>query len=333
MKELPTFYTISDAPFFPATVALLNSLRLSGNEGRLVILDRGLAAGQRKRLEAHADVVDVDVERPAGPYVYKAFPHLFGASGVLVLIDSDIIVTKSLDDVVELARQGRICVFADHRAHRTRWFAQWHDILALQAPLRRQTYCNSGFVAISTVHWPTFLPRWWDLCGRIPPEQVFSQVEEPFWAADQDAFSALLASEIPADAVEILPDHAEAYPDDQLRVKVDTRSLRCSLDGQPVTILHHTLGPKVWEPRGWLRLRLDAYVRLLPRLLFAPDVSLRLRTDEVPFWLRPGRAAAVAARALDSVHWALRAAVYATPGPMRQRLIGARNRIITSLRR
>ena len=37
---------------------LLNSLRLTGNEGKLVVLDAGLDPGQRTLLEA-ADVVDV----------------------------------------------------------------------------------------------------------------------------------------------------------------------------------------------------------------------------------------------------------------------------------
>jgi hypothetical protein len=332
MNDPATFYTISDAPFFPGTAALVNSLRLTRNEGEIVVLDRGLTPDQRARLEPHVTVVDLDVERPAGSYVYKAFPHLVGASGIVVVIDSDMIVTRTLGDLTRGAEDGRICVFADHRAHRQRSFAEWHEALELRAPLRRQTYLNSGFVALSTVHWPEFLRRWWDLCACIPPEQVFADVSQPFWAADQDALSAFLASEIPADAVEILPDHAEAYPDDQLRVDVNPSTLRCSLEGQPVSILHHTLGPKVWDARGWLRLRLDAYVRLLPRLLFADDVAIRLRPDEVPFWLRPSRGARVGARVLDVAHGGLRGAVHVTPDPLRRRLVASRNRIFSSLR-
>ena len=49
-----TYYTIANAPFFPGLVALLNSLRLSGNAGELVVLDRGLEEEQRELLEPHA---------------------------------------------------------------------------------------------------------------------------------------------------------------------------------------------------------------------------------------------------------------------------------------
>jgi hypothetical protein len=47
-------YTISDAAFFPRTVMLLNSLRLTGNVGSLVVLDAGLEPGQPRLLEPHA---------------------------------------------------------------------------------------------------------------------------------------------------------------------------------------------------------------------------------------------------------------------------------------
>jgi hypothetical protein len=81
----------------------------------------------------------------------------------------------------------------------------------------------------------------------------------------------------------------------------DARTLACSLDGEPVTILHYSLGRKAWQPDAWLRLREDAYVRLLPRLLFADDVPLRLAPKDVPFWLRPGRAARLFVRGVGTV--------------------------------
>jgi hypothetical protein len=328
-----TFYTVSDAGYFPATVALLNSLRLTGNSGGLVILDRGLTRAQRVRLEGHAAVVDLDVGPAAAPHVYKAFPHQLDASGIVIVIDGDIIVTGSLDDIVRRAEAGRICVFPDQPWGRTRWFAEWHATLGLRAPLRRQEYVNSGFVAVSTSHWPDLLARWWELCAKIPAEQVLADAELPFWAADQDAFNALLASEVPPEGIEILPEYAGVYPDDQLRVEVQSRSLRCSLDGHPVAILHHVHWPKVWQPRGWLRLRRDAYVRLFPRVLFGEDVPVRLGQDEVAFWLRPTPAARLCARVLDGAHGVIRAAVHATPSPLRRRLVGSRNRLLGWLAR
>lgn len=329
MSDPVTFYTVSDASYFPGTIALLNSLRLTHNDGDLVVLDRGLTATQRKRLEAHATVVELPIQTPASPHVYKAFPHLLSMNGIVVVIDSDMIVTGSLDAATSSAAEGRICVFPDAPWGRNRWFAEWHEALDLRAPLRRQEYVNTGFVAVSAARWSWLLARWWEVCERIPPEQVLSSADQPFWTADQDAFNALLASEVPQEAIEILPEHAAAYPEEQVRLEVDTRTLRSTLDGEPVTILHHVLVPKVWQPRGWLRLRRDAYVRLLPRLLFADDVPLRLDWDEVPFWLRPTQRARSAARILDLAHGGIRSAVYATPAPLRRQLIRFRHRFFS----
>lgn len=325
----PTFYTIATAPFFPGLAALVNSLRLSGNDGPIVVLDRGLTADQRTRLEPHVRLVELSVERFAHPMVFKPFPRLLDPEGVLAFVDADMAVVRPLEGIVRLAEGGSICLFADHRAHRGRFFPEWHDLLGLKAPLRRRTYLNAGFLCFSAARHPGFLERWWQLCERIPAEQVFSDPSRPFWAGDQDVLNALLASEIDAGAVEELPEHEEAYPDDAVRVRVeDAGTLASTLDGRPVTILHHSLGPKVWDRSGWLRLRRDAYVRLLPRLLFAPDVPLRLDPSEVPAWLRPGRRGAALRTALDTGHRALRGGVHALPGPVERRLVAARDRLV-----
>ncbi len=58
MSAGATFYTVTDAEFFPGTVALLNSLRLMGHREPLVVLDDGSATEQRERLDRVAAVVD-----------------------------------------------------------------------------------------------------------------------------------------------------------------------------------------------------------------------------------------------------------------------------------
>jgi hypothetical protein len=326
----PTYYTIADAPFFPGLVALLNSLRLSGNQGELVVLDRGLERSQRERLEPHARVVELPPDAAANPILLKPFPQAFDPSGVVVIVDSDMLVVRALDRLVERAAAGSICVFPDPIPDR--WFGEWTDEFELRSPPRRQTYVNSGFVAFSVERWPDLLARWRELCGRIPPADLRSDQRSPFWAGDQDALNALFASELPAEALEVLPVEGEAYPEQLLRVRVlDERSLECELDGQPVTILHHSLGPKVWQRLGWLRLRNDAYVRLLPRLLFGNDVPLRLDAGDVPFRLRPGAAPRAVRRSLDAAHGGARAGVYATPRPLRRGLVRLRNRLFRRL--
>jgi hypothetical protein len=327
-----TFYTIADAGFFPGLVALLNSLRLTGNAGELVALDRGLTRAQRALLEGHVTLVELPEALAGRPMLLKAYPHLLGASGTIVLVDSDMIVTRSLADVVASAEQGRICAFPDHRSHRERWFAEWHDELGLRAALRRRTYLNAGFLALSTEHWPELLGRWWELCDRVPRDQHFGRFEQPFWAGDQDVLNAILASEVPEEALAELPEDEEAYPEDLLETVVaDERTLRCELRGRPTAILHYSLGPKAWERKAWVRLRDDAYVRLMPRLLFGEDVAVRLDPKSVPLWLRPGRPARALVRGAELAHGGVRGAVHALPRPVRDRALALRNAVFRRL--
>src|SRR5687768_14446223 len=112
MASTPTFYTVADARFFPGVVALLNSLRLSGNEGELVVLDRGLARSQRERLEQHANVVDLRDEARHAAFA-KPFPRFLEVKGVIVLVDSDVLIVSGLDHVLPPAAAGKICVFPE----------------------------------------------------------------------------------------------------------------------------------------------------------------------------------------------------------------------------
>jgi hypothetical protein len=327
-----TFYTIADAGFFPGLVALLNSLRLTGNSGELVVLDRGLTASQRSLLDGHVTLAELPEALAGRPMLLKAYPHFLEPAGIVVVVDSDMIVTRSLADIAALAGDGRICIFPDPPPHRDRWFAEWEEELELRAPLRRRTYLNAGFLALSTDHWPDLLARWWELCDRVPREQHFGRFEQPFWAGDQDVLNAILSSEVPEEALAELPEEGEAYPDDLLEtVVVDEQTLRCELRGRAPTILHYSLGPKAWERKAWVRLRDDAYVRLLPRLLFGDDVAVRLESKSVPLWLRPGARARALVRGADLAHGGIRGTAHALPGPVRDRALALRNAVFRRL--
>src|ERR1044071_8418538 len=76
-----TYYTMTESEFFLGTVMLLNSLRVTGNEGKLVVLDVGLEPKQRALLERHADVVDVPKKIAGNPVSMKPYPYLLGATG------------------------------------------------------------------------------------------------------------------------------------------------------------------------------------------------------------------------------------------------------------
>jgi hypothetical protein len=331
-----TFYTTADAGYFPGVVGLLNSLRLTGNDGELVVLDLGLASGQRARLERHARVVDLAEDDGQHPNLRASFPALLEPDGVVFLVDADLIVTRSLDEIAGLAEAGRICVYPDHPTTRERWWPEWAPVLGLEAPLRRgEVYANAGLVALSVERHPGFLPRFHELVARIPPGvEVMGGPPGPFWAADQDVLNALLMSEVAPDAVHRLPAEGEAYFDELGDVRVvDERTLACARASGPVTLLHYAFAPKPWHPGGWARARRDAYVRLLRRVLFSADLSVRLDPAEVPLWLRPGVGGRATLGALDAVHGAARGAVRVLPGRARGPLVGARNRLVARLRR
>ena len=298
-----TYFTISDKSFFPGTVALLNSLRLTGNQGSFVVMDVGLDDAQRSRLERHATVVKApkDVPRP----LFKALPQLFNPTGTIVIADSDMLVTDHLGHIVEKAAEGKICVFPDHFTQTGRWFGDWETVLELKAPLRHQTYVNSGFVALSVEHWPSFLSRFWELSERVPLGSVFAgtDMDRPFWTADQDTLNAFLMSEIPPAAVEVLPAAQEVYPDALIHTKIiDPGTLECSWAGHRPVILHHSMNPKAWGRSGWRRVRRDAYARLFGRVVCGKDVQLRMDPEELPLWLRLDASGKLALMGLDVAH-------------------------------
>jgi hypothetical protein len=215
----------------------------------------------------------------------KPFPYVLDAEGVIVVIDSDIIVTSSLASVTDLASKGKICLCpAWVDAARTRWFAEWESTLQLKAPLRREDWLHDGFVVFDTTHWPGLLERWWDTCNLVPAEEIFA-AGAPFNAGDADAINALLMSEVPREAVAPLSQGDEVYAGDVKIENLDT--LACSVDGRPPMFIHVPDRPKPWERSGWSRRGSDVYLRLMRRLLFGPDVQLRLDPEQVPFWLRP----------------------------------------------
>jgi hypothetical protein len=286
-----TFYTVGDERYFAGTVGLLNSLRLTGHHHELVVLDNGFTPGQRALLRAHCTLAEKPQDAVSYPWMLKPFPHLLNPTGTVVAIDSDMIVTHSLERILSLAGQGKICAYADGEDRR--WFKEWEQFFALRGQLRHQVYVNAGFIAFSTRHWPHLLRRYWEACRAIGlrPTAAPGVPDSPWRAGDQDALNAVLMSEVPAEALAVQPFEegpnlameARAY----VRV-VDPGTLACVCRGHVTMLLHQCDVPKPWQSRGWGRVRGNAYTRLLPRLLLAPDVALRLAPTDLPLWLRPG---------------------------------------------
>lgn len=295
------FFTVSGSAYFAGTAGLLNSLRLTGHPQELVVLDRGLTPDQRRVLGQEATLFELPFQRDAHAYLVKPFPALMRLEGVVVLIDSDMIVTSSLEPILERAASGSICVFPNHPSFLDRWFDDWSEIFRLRAPLRRRTYVNSGFVALSVDRWPGVLPRWWEACEQIEAYLASGEDPGPVEQPDQDALNAILMSEIPDEAVKQLP----AYEWHLGRVAIeDETSLACLSGAERQPLLHTPRTPKVWQRGGWRHVEAAtrAYVRLMPRVLFADDVPVQLSANDVPLWLRPGVLPRLTARGISALN-------------------------------
>ena len=322
-----TYYTVADRGFFPGAVALLNSLRLTGHLGELVILDAGLTDDQRARLEQHARLERPPRDTVEHRVLLKPFVHELHRDGVAVVIDCDIVVAGSLEPLLAQADEGKICACWDHPDAVDRIFPEWVDLFGLQAPPRPRTYVNAGFVAIGDAIAPRLLRRWWEATERVADRPWVPDAGDPAWDFDQDSLNALLQSEFADVELVDLP-HEMALPPELYRAKlVDAETLETTLDDRRIRLLHYTGAPKPWHRHGWSRSRRDAYTALLPRLLFGPDVALRLEPSEVPLWLRPTSPGAVALSALSVVNRSIRVVGSRVPDGMEARLRVLRSRL------
>lgn len=282
--------TVSDDRYFVGTVGMVNSVRLTGHAVEIVVLDNGFTSAQAALLAPECTLVRAE-EDPGIPFAtyLKPVAPLALDGDVTVFIDSDIIVTSRLHDVIESAAQGKVVAYAD--PERDRWFAEWEQVFELPRAPRRDVYLCAALVAMSQRAHPEMLVRWWDACQRAFAARS-NGTGASVGQADQDALNAVLMGWYPEGTVEVRPGH-EAPQAHELRIGVDVddlRTLQCSYRGQPTLVLHCAGRPKPWVPVGARR---TAYTTLLQRLLSGSDVPVRVPPDMVPLWLREGRAPAM----------------------------------------
>lgn len=282
------FFTISSGLYFPGFVGLYNSLRLSGHQEPVTVLERGMSERQKAIIRPHCRIVtlDYDVKNPCH---LTAFPSQLDATGIVVLIDSDALVVDQLDPIIDHAREGKICLSRD--PDESRFFDEWGKIFDVRNPLRKQTYYNTGLVAFSVEHWPELLGRWWESLKRVWDRPSImegaSRKKDPTSQPDQDALNALLMSEFPPDSVFEIPSHWNVFPKNLASVNVEDRtSLRCSWRGERVKVVQASGRPKPWT---WRRLtdrqKFFCYPNLLRRTLTARDIAIRLPNGMLPPWL------------------------------------------------
>ena len=290
-----TYFTVADDKYFLGAVALVNSLRLSGNQEPIVVMDAGLTVAQKSALAAVCEIRPVPLD-PGGtiPAFLKPTAYRLGLDGTIVFLDSDMIVTSRLRPFAEEAVAGKICIFPDEPLQGRR-FAEWWEALDLQPHKGDRVYVNTGFVALRVDRWESLLRRWWELCdrvreerSRIPWEDQGKQMDNPFAFADQDVLNALLMAEVPEESIHYLDANLVPSLSDPAARIVDRARLRCDYRSRETMLLHYWWFPKPWLANDSRDSVLEAYVELMARLLTAPDVAVRLEPLDVPVWLRTG---------------------------------------------
>jgi hypothetical protein len=295
------FYCVADDRYFLGAVGLVNSLRLVGHDEPLHLLDCGLTAGQRELLGA--EVVIHPAPEGSPPWLLKTVAPLREPAEVAVVIDTDIVATRSLSELIDSAREGRVVAFRDRQQ---RFFAEWGELLGLGRS-RSRPYVSSGFVALGG-SLPDRVLRLLDSSRDVVDfERTFWRRNErdyPFLYADQDVLNAILTAEIDPADVEALDNRLAPNPPYRgLRVE-DERALRCAYrDGTEPFLVHQ------YVRKPWIEATYDGvYSRLLRRLLIGGDVAVRVPREMVPPLLRAGvggRARRAVVNARDFGRWRL----------------------------
>lgn len=291
-EQEAAFYCVSDAHHFVGVVALLNSLRIVGHSEPLFVLDCGLEEWQRELLPRHATVLRDQSGLP--PMLLKAVAPLACPAAVMVILDADVLVTRRLTPLMEVAGEGQFVAFADYNADR--FFDEW-AILALGEP-RRQTYVASGHLFLPAEGGHELLQLFHDAQQRIDTRKtllgneglvVRSTPADPFYFPDMDVLNAVLSTAVEAERLVALDYRFAPHPPFRGVKLEDASTLRCGyVDGTSPFVLHHAFR------KPWLgRTRSNLYSRLLPRILLGPDVELRLDPLHLPLRLRTGRRAAL----------------------------------------
>jgi hypothetical protein len=296
--QASAFYCLADERFFLGVAGLINSLRRAGHDQPVYLLDIGLTTGQRDRLASEVTVVPGP--RDVAPWLLKTLAPRANPAEVMVLIDADMIVTRSLAPLIDRARDGGVIAFCNDR---DRFCPEWGDLLDL-GPLRRERYISSGLVALGGGEGAEVLELLHDRQRRANIELGFYGRDVPgypFTFPEQDVLNAILCSRMEADQLEALDERLSPTPPFTGLTVIDERALRCEYDdGVEPYVLHHH-GPKPWLDQ----LHHGVYSRLLRRLLIGPGLAAAVPERDLPLRFRSG-VAAYAERKRVNTRWLYR---------------------------
>jgi hypothetical protein len=289
------FYCMSSRIYFLGAVALINSLRVLGHAEPIFVLDCGLTQRQRGLLAPHVTLVPAPGDGAPEPFLLKTVAPLRHRADVTVLIDADMIVTRSLAALIEWAAGDRVVAVKDNI---DRFVPEWGELLDL-GPARRRPYVSSGLVLLGGSLGEEVLRLLDDRQRRVDYDLSYfgrDLDEYPFRYLDQDVLNAILATrERPDRIVTLERSVAPVPPFRGLRV-LDEATLRCRhRDGSEPYVLHQFVRKPWLEPMYH-----SPYSRLLARLLVWDDVAVRVPESEVPLRMRNGVLARLERRRVDA---------------------------------
>jgi hypothetical protein len=296
------FYCVCGSRYFLGAAAMINSLRLLGHTEPIHLLDCGLTPAQRDAVAPHATVVARPGDEP--PYLAKTIAPCLHPAETMILIDADIVLTRSLGELMAGEPDGVV----GFRNDRDRFVPEWGELLGLGAA-RRRPYVSSGLVLLAGSLGGEVLRLLHDRQGRVEFDRTFygsrMQPDYAFRYAEQDVLNAILCTRREGDRIVALDDALLANPPFAgLRVR-DEGSLRCAYgDGTEPYGLHH------YARKPWLEpMHHGIYSRLLARLLLGPGLTVRVPEGDVPLRMRSGPLARVArtrVNARECLGWRLR---------------------------
>jgi hypothetical protein len=288
------FYCVADERYFLGAVAMINSLRLHGHSETVRLLDLGLAAWQRDLLAGEAEIVPGGEDAP--PWLAKTVVPLDHPAETMVLIDADIVATRSLGELIDRAATDAVVAFENDT---DRFVPEWGELLDL-GPARRRRYVTSGLVLAGGETGRQAIELLADRERRVDLDRTFARADDPAYAfryPEQDVLNAILAAAIPEERIVTLPNRLAANPPYAgLRI-VDEVRLGCAYaDGAEPFCLHQFVRKPWLEPMYH-----GIYSRLMARLLLAGDVAISVPPERVPRRMRTGARARVERAAVDAV--------------------------------
>lgn len=264
MNYARAFSIVSDNRFFTGLLANLGSIfAYYERDVRVFVIGHGLTSEQQSLLGRHPlgsalTVLDTRdfAYSPHGCWEAKqqCASELVAEVETLCLLDADLVLLSRVDDVFDLAEQGKIVSSQDGAGITyDESYAVYHRALVGQ----RRPYVNSGFLAMNLrQHWD--LVALWAFTSRFAGYSPGKGIPFGFPGhGDQGLLNAIITQLGRNDAVHVLPENTwcnSAGWRDGRAVRIESRNgdklVVRHQPGNEIQRLLHSTGPKWWTDEG-----------------------------------------------------------------------------------